>query len=60
MNNIPKKLKPTIECTICGSILIGSEPRIRTICHECKDVRHAPLGAMSPFEPTRRHNDTID
>ena len=58
--NTTKKLKPTLECTICGSLLIGSEPRKRIVCYDCKDVRPAPLGAMSPFEPTRRHNDTID
>jgi len=40
----------TLECSICGSLLIGDEPRIVTICNDCKDARPAPLPPMSPFE----------
>mgnify|MGYP000474604996 FL=1 len=49
----PNKSKPTLECIMCGSLLIGDEPRIRTVCYDCKDKRPAPLGAMSPFVPIK-------
>ena len=42
--------RATIECSICGNILIGDEPRIVTVCNDCKDVRPAPMPPMSPYE----------
>ena len=31
----------TLECPICGALLIGDEPRIVTECDECKNKHDA-------------------
>jgi hypothetical protein len=42
--------KATLECDICGSLLIGDEPRMVITCDNCKkDEKHDPNGLPKDF-----------
>lgn len=48
--------KATLECDICGSLLIGDEPRMVITCDNCKkDKTYDPNGLPKDF--TDRYND---
>ena len=48
--------KATLECDICGSLLIGDEPRMVITCDNCKkDEQYDPNGLPRDFTD-RYHN----
>ncbi len=48
--------KATLECDICGSLLIGDEPRMVITCDDCKkDETYDPNGLPRDFTD-RYHN----